>query len=474
MKSVLRPTIVLLTVCVGSPDMVQAAGRKGYGGALKVPLKHTGGIVDPHRRAIDPSGRLGAELAHCRLLRRDASGRLIGELAEDAWSFRSEGNRGTLELRIRRGATFHDGTRISIKHIESSLKRYKSTGGNMWLRELLREIAIKRSGRRTVLLTVPMQRGGHKGTEERLLELLSRPELAITNVVRGQTSGCGPYMPRGRSNVLRAFKGHPLGRPWIDAVHIKVMETDTEESILYRDRKLDMSLVGSRDHVGGTSQGLKAYATLFLIPSPMLRTRGRELLNFRLAVYHALKKGSLLNNVNHQGAVRVAEGLFPRAFSARRIPSTRGGEWSDDLVIAYPEEHEKLRRPAALIRDILKRSVAGGSVSSPPVAGLTVEKAVNAVRPAWDFALVMFEWAAHTDAQAIMEARFRLKLGNSPTPANFFQGARLKTYGPSLWNKNVPVIPLLHFERNVHHRKALHIEPSVETPDLSNSWLKQP
>ena len=471
MKSPFFLSLLCAGLLISSLSPANAAGRKPYGGSLTVPLRHVGGVLDPHQKAVDRSGRLGAELAHCRLLRAGANERIEGELAE-SWQFKARGKRGTLEVGLRRGGSFHNEQPILARHVEHSLKRYKGLGGERWLKDLLREVEVERPDPRTLRLTVPTRRGGHATTQRRLLRLLARPELAVVHVNRGRLSGCGPFQPSTRRNVLQAFNGHPLGRPLLDSIHLKSLTDPKEEEILYRDGTLDMSFVGNRELVRGLSANVKAYSTLLLLPAPYLRVAGRSKL--RHTLYRLMKRQPLSRRIKRHGAAVIADGIWPRALSAMgRPPRHPAGTLNGEIAIAYPKGNEELRKVAALVRDVVRQSFNLTNVSSPPVAGLTLREAIDAERPNWDFALVLLHWSAHTPDQAIFEAKVKLDLQDSLSAKDFFVGARVRSRA-SRWHRTLPAIPLLHIERRAHHREDLTVAPSVGEPDFSNSWIGGP
>jgi len=447
-----------------------AAGRRPYGGQLTIPLRHAGGIWSPHQKAVDVSGRMGAELAHCRLLRVGSRDQLVGELAE-SWTFKASKKSATLEVNLRRGGTFHNGEPILARHVENSFKRYKGLGGAEWLKELLREISVRKRDPRTLRFTAPTRRGGHQITEKRLTDLLARPELAILHINRNRVSGCGPYRPDGASLLLKAFDGHPLGRPWIDRVRVKRFSNPSEEETLFVYRTLDVSFIASHKYVDASSEAIKAYSTLFLLPAPYLR--GNNQVELRRKIFHLMRRYPLAGRVKRHGNASTADGIWPRPLSTLgKPPKPRSGVLSGDLEIAYPKGDEELRKIAALVRDVMKTSFQVESVSSPPISGLSLEKAVQTDRPGWDFALVLLHWSAHTPEQAIFEAKVKLGLKESLSAKDFFEGARVQGRA-SVWNRRLPAIPLLHIERKIHHWGDVVFAPSVETPHVSDSWKRR-
>jgi MarR-like DNA-binding transcriptional regulator SgrR of sgrS sRNA len=448
------------------------AGRKPYGGELVLPMRHLVGVHAP-QHAVDVSGRLGAELTHCRLMRRGSDGTIGGDLAE-SWTYGQGKKSLTMDVRLRRGGTFHNGVSIAAKHVVRSLRKYQTLGRNAWLKEHVRELAFKELDPRTVRVTAPTRRGRITATKRIVEELLARPELSVVHSSRRRaiTTGCGPFKPQvreGASMLLNAFEGHPLGRPWIEQIRLRTFPDPLKEVHLFGAKKLDMTFVGSDEFAATPAQSLKGYTTLFLIPAPYLRSDRRA--GLRRRIYQQLLRKNLGKDIESYGISSRANGLWPEALtpSRKRPPTAKEASLEGPIVVAYPRADAELRRVAATVRDVLRASFSDIDVSSPPAAGLTLEDAVTASRPAWDFALVPLNWSAHTMEQAAAEAKTRLQLGGNLRPKSFYTSDI--TNWAKKQNNRLVAIPLLHIERKLYHSGRTTLVPAIDVPRLSDSWM---
>jgi MarR-like DNA-binding transcriptional regulator SgrR of sgrS sRNA len=465
---------VLLVVSLSFGLVVDgfAAGRKPYGGELILPMRHFVGVHAP-QHAVDVSGRLGAELAHCRLMRRVSDGTIAGNLAE-SWTYRQGKKSLVMEVRLRRGGTFHNGVSIAAKHVVRSLRKYQTLGRNAWVKEHVRELAFKELDPRTVRVTAPTRRGRIAATKRIVEELLARPELSVVHTSRRRaiTTGCGPFKPEvreGTSILLKAFKGHPLGRPWLEQIRLRTFSDPLKEVKLFTHQKLDMTFVGSDELANTPAESLKGYTTLFLIPAPYLRIDRHA--GLRRRIYQQLMRKHLGKDIESYGISSRANGLWPEALTPSRMrpPTAKPTTLEGPITVAYPRADSELRRVAATVRDVLRESFSGVEVSSPPAEGLTLEYAVTASRPAWDFAVVLLDWSAHTPEQAAAEAKTKLQLAGNLRPKSFYTAD--VTNWAKKQNNRLVAIPLLHIERKLHHSGRTTFVPAIDVPRLSDSWM---
>lgn len=375
--------LVALALIATTAAAAVAGGRRPYGGSVDVAVKDLSGLVDPHT-VETRSGRLAADLVHARLL-RFADGRVSGELSEDLGQVEGD----TLVFTLVEGARFHDGAPVESPDVVASLRRLAALGDQAPLGRLFAALQVSARGPRGVAVAMP--RGAHPD-EVRLL--LARPEAAI---IRGPSRvGAGPFKPgsaEGERRVLVAWDGYALGRPWLQQVRLVKVEPEREEAAL-RFGDVDVGFVKPERPVGAIAVAA-GQASWFLLFHPRYRAqqgfRGfvrQTLIDARLARY--------LDGRPSLGEVPWPEPLAPVTTSPRAAQSASGRA---ELIIAFApgEGGEELARA---LRDALS-PIARGNARVTSVAGLSVERGRG--DPDWDMALVRYEWAALSRAQATFE-----------------------------------------------------------------------
>lgn len=388
-----------------------AAGRRPYGGALRVPVADFRGVEDPHV-ARTPGQRLGASLAHGRLLRAAGAG-FAGALAEGPGTLA----RDTLSLRLRPGARFHDGAPVTSGDVALSLRRAATRGPLGPLVALLRVEAV---APREVHIRGP--RGVHGDT---LRALLARPELAILHGGRpGLGRGCGPFRPdrpQGDSLDLLAFDSYARGRPWLDRVRLVRARRTRDEVSGLRFGSLDLAWAPSAAYRDAHARELGSWRTVFLVPAARWRGDAGRGLRRRLGQLAASR--SLAPYVPWR--VVPDAGLLPAALGGpggRRPPS--GGERPPALpalTLAFPAGDEPLASLGRVLRDRIAAGLGvkarvlpvpgleAGAVAAPTTTSGALGRGAEAA--SWDFAVVAVDWAATHPALARWELAARFAAG---------------------------------------------------------------
>jgi ABC-type transport system substrate-binding protein len=206
-RDVAPVAIALALACV---PVARAALGPSYGGRLRVAL------TDPPSPAVPAYAQgLGAlalqALVHETLVRVGQDGFARPALA-DQWGSDASGREWT--LRLREGATFHDGRAVDASAALASLKRF---------------LASDSPAARHMAAALDRGAQGLAAPDSRHLTLRyatagAEPLLPLAAAAAAITSssgaGAGPFVPSPGSPTLRAFEGHDAGRPFLDAVDI--------------------------------------------------------------------------------------------------------------------------------------------------------------------------------------------------------------------------------------------------------------
>jgi len=437
-----------------------AAGRRAYGGSLRVPVGDFLGVRDPHA-ARTPSQRLAASLAHGRLLRDRGAG-FAGALAQGPGTFA----RGTLSLRLRPTARFHDGARVRSSDVVASLRRATHRGP---LGPLVAALRVEAGVPGEVRVRGP--RGARAGV---LRALLARPELAILEGgCPGLGRGCGPFrpdQPQGKSLDLLAYDAFSLGRPWLDRVRlVQVSDAHAQVSGL-RFGALDLAWAPSVAYRGVDTRDLGSWRTVFLVPAARWRGAGARGLRRRLARLAAAR--SLAPYVPW----KVAPGttLLPPGLGGGEARSPKGAAVTSPgsvLTLAFPAGDPVLASLARVLRD-RAASGLGREARVVPVEGLDDAGAAAPAAgesAAWDFALVTVDWAATHPALARWELAARFAAGPGAPLWLSGRASGAQGAGPSLaravlrgrgrrWlaaaTASQGVVPVLHARRRAFARRG--------------------
>ena len=217
----------------------QAAGRRPYGGTVRVALPTWAGWDDPHR-ARTGDARWLAGWVHCGLLRTTPSGDVRGDLATDPgrWAQR------TLTLRLVDGASFHDGAPVTAGDVVDSLRRLaglEASGGTGLLAGALQVGAPD-----PLTVTIRAPAGVSGGAVRRLL---ARAEVAVLREGRpGPRRGCGAFIgtPSQDRLELSAFARHARGRPWIDRIIVRAIPEPRDRAAAMAFGEIEMTSVPGR------------------------------------------------------------------------------------------------------------------------------------------------------------------------------------------------------------------------------------
>lgn len=444
-----------------------AAGRRPYGGVVRVTLGGLDGLDDP-RDIRGPDARWLATWTHCRLFRVDARGRVRAELARGPGELRGR----TLSVRLVDGARFHGGATITAGDVVLSLQALSrsrpSDPGAGSLSELLAALEFRALDPTTLEIRAPA-----RTDPSTIRRLLARPESAVLEggtPARGH--GCGPFRPSGgdgRRVDLLAHAGHPEGRPWLDRLELVVRPDPRDQSAAFADLEADLSPhVASRDR-RATPSVVGALVTAFAVVGPTLRDDKARVLRRNIA---SLAHDARL--VRHAAwPAQAAESLWPPALAPSAAPLSATGPALPQpaLVIAYPEADVALGELARGLRDALAR-LSLTPARAVGVAGLDFAGAISEKAPAWDLAVVTHAWSALDSEQAALE--LARALGRPDLTAAAALTGRGRAFAAAE-NEAMPAIPLLHLERPVHYRAWMVLGPARAGGaglDLGDAWRR--
>jgi MarR-like DNA-binding transcriptional regulator SgrR of sgrS sRNA len=444
-----------------------AAGRRPYGGVVRVTLGSLEGLDNP-LEIQSPDARWLAAWTHCRLFRIDARGRVRAELARDPGEMRGR----SLSLRLVDGARFHGGATVTASDVVLSLqaaaRARADDPGRASLGELLGALEFRAPDPTTLEIRAPARTDPNT-----IRRLLARPEAAVVQGGAGARGhGCGPFRPSGgdgsRADLL-AHPGHPEGRPWLDRLEITVRVHARDQSAAFADRDTDLSPhVASRDRRDAPSV-TGALVSAFAVVAPRLRGDGARVLRRHMA---SLARDARL--VRHAAwPAQATESLWPPllAPSAAPLSSTGPALPQPSLVIAFPEADAALGELARGLRDALAR-LSLTPARAVGIAGLDLRGAASEKDPPWDLAVVSHEWSALDPEQAALELALALvRPGLTAVAALTGRGKAFAT----AQNEAMPAIPLLHLQRPVHFRPWLALDPGPAGSaglDLGDAWRR--
>lgn len=232
-----------------------AASRPRYGGTLRVLLQARVDSLDPREWPQDPVALAAREriaaLLFERLVRLDEKGLPQPDLA---LSWESDAARRRWKFRLRPGVRFHDSTPLTPRAVAACLAP---------LAHDLRILATDDS-----LLIESSE------PQPQLLFRLARWQFAIVRMPEAAASadplaaipvGTGPFRPAAwqpRQRLeLRAFEDHWAGRPFLDAVEIRLGVPLREQSIEFELGRADLIELGPAEWRRASLAGRRVWAS---------------------------------------------------------------------------------------------------------------------------------------------------------------------------------------------------------------------
>ncbi len=453
--------LVAMLACVlvvMSTPRSDAAGRRSYGGTLTVAVTELTGLVDPARLET-PTQRLLASLTHCRLF-RTRGGVAVPELASSLGSTK----RGVFTIGIR-PARFHGGARVKPSDVVASLRRLKALGKRSSLGDAFDALTFEASKRRI------MVRGPAGVEADELRALLARAEAAIIQKgMPGKGRACGAFKADaqgGSRRVLKAFNGHPEGRPWVGKVELvqKTKTDDARDMFVFGDADLTAVDHASTRRVGQPVSA--AFSSYVAVTHPSLSdASAREVRRGMAALAKSARLGRFVD------AKTVTGGLWPDAIAPNTSPPPGPGDVPPlaGLTIVYPEGDTELEGMALALRDALRPMVTGTS-RALPVKGLGIGGLPSRSDRTWDLALTRHDWAATTPSMAVHEVG--VAFGGQTLSGADLVRRRYKRAAAGLVDQ-VAFIPLVHVTRPWLVRPGVDIhEATPGVPNVADAW-RQP
>lgn len=438
--------------------LAHAAGRRPYGAAVEVAVSDFSGLADPHV-VTSRSGRLVATLVHGHLFRAAGAG-VVAELADGPGTWSADG----LTVTVADTARFHDGQAVGATDVVASWRRLSALGDASPIGRLAGALQVSEVGPRTVVFSA---RGAH---EEEVRALLARPEAAI--LPRGQPGvGAGAFRPKTEGagsdrRTLVAWEGHARGRPWLQEVRLVRVDAAREEAA-FRFGEVELAFTPPRVMPEGATVVRGGWTSWFVVFNPRSRMAGGAV--FRTWVHAAslaARLGRYVDGRSMAGEAPWPEPLDPAP--AVSAPTLGPPPRRDRLVVAYREGEADSEELARALRDVV-RAAAPGDARAVPVRGLDLVQARQAADPPWDMAIVRWEWAAQTRAQAAHELALALGI-NGPSGAEVL-ARRVSDFARGVVTR-ADALAIVHAERPaILQAKVRGVGPAGPLPALVDGWV---
>jgi ABC-type transport system substrate-binding protein len=433
-----------------------AETRPQYGGTLHMSLHDAPVSLDPADEADGDSfaRRSMIRLIFDTLVTTDESGRVVGALAE-SWQA-TRGNQ-RVQIRLRSGVKFHDGTPLTAEAAAASLRR----GNPSW---------NVRSENDTIVIELDT-------ADPDLLDELALPRNAIAKRdSANQLSGTGPFhivdWQPGKKLVLAAEEDSWQGRTFLDGIQIELGRS-------FRDQAADLE-IGRADILDVPAEQLSRFpqdryrvvrsAPLELVGLLFTHEHSSDNeKNAREALRWSVDRASM-HTVLFRGAGEQAASLLPT--------------WISGYGFVFPREADlkKARQLRDQIRAVPNWSLAYDN--RDPLAGLIAERAALNAKDG-GLSLRPNPMAAPADLRLI---RIRLDSSN-PWVAleNVLQAAGLTqpaSKGHSLDDLYAAeaailgsdrIIPLFHLPASYASNTSFRgwTAKADGSLDLANAWLKR-
>lgn len=187
---------IALSGCAGTatPKSSASAGSTAVGDLLTVAATYGPTSLDPALQAVDSINNWYVNLAYDTLIRLDADGKLVPDLAT-SWKYTDSDNK-LFELTIRKDVKFSDGTAVTADAIAKSLTYSitKGVNGPNWLAGITSVTAKDAS---TVLVTSSTSNDSIPFLlSQRLLlgSIINPTGLANPTSLKSASFGAGPYV----------------------------------------------------------------------------------------------------------------------------------------------------------------------------------------------------------------------------------------------------------------------------------------
>jgi hypothetical protein len=289
LRRFLRPAAV--AALAAAPLLLDAALGPRYGGELKVGVGELPATTEPGSERGAGAGLVGA-LVHATLVGVVEDGFPSPALAQ-GWSTAAGGREWT--LRLRDGASFHDGQPVTAADVVRAIRRFlrSPSAAAARLAETLEGGSAFRAGGASELAGL-----SSPDAKRIVLRFGAAPALPLaplaapaSAVTAASGAGAGPFVPAapvpGRRLALTAFTGHLRGRPYVDRVEIVSLPDPSA---------VPAEIVAGRIDVAPGEPGVtRQAATLLLVLDPARPPFDR--LEARAAVAAAIDRGDLVRHL---------------------------------------------------------------------------------------------------------------------------------------------------------------------------------
>lgn len=213
--------LAISSLLIATPA-IRAETRPQYGGTLHVTMRITPSSLDPAEISDSFAGRSLTALIFDTLVTTDSTGRGEAALAE-SWES-SRGNQ-RLQVRLRRGVKFHDGTPLTVETAAASLRKANPS----W------NVIVDGD-------SVIIER---EGGDSKLLQELALPRNAIAKRdSEKKVSGTGPFhiidWQPGNKLSLAAEEDYWRGRVFLDGMEIEMGKSFRDQMNALESGKADL------------------------------------------------------------------------------------------------------------------------------------------------------------------------------------------------------------------------------------------
>ncbi len=293
---------------------------------------------------------LFAPLFHGYLLRTDADGRFIPDLATDVPSIAnggiSDGGR-TIRYRLRQGARWHDGVPFDARDVIFSFRAAMNPRNNVPDRSGFDDV-ISITAPDAYTAVVRLRRPYSPGIATFFNEgandaypllpahLLEHEANLNTSAYGAQPVGLGPYKvvswERGAKVVLAADPHYFRGAPKIARAEIAIVPDQNTGLTLWRSGALDVFFING---FGATEAMLRQARQRTGARSPIRDHYQFDYIMFNVAhgpLREAAVRRALVAGIDHEAIMRVLQGPFHRPGDGDRLP----GQFAYDPSIRQP------------------------------------------------------------------------------------------------------------------------------------------
>ncbi|WP_181026869.1 ABC transporter substrate-binding protein [Pseudoclavibacter sp. RFBB5] len=335
--------VLALTACSGGGggSTTSPAGDGSRGDLLRVGVINDVSSWDP-AQAAPSADLLEMERAiYDTLLLTDLEGEVIAGLAEE-WAYVND-ERTELELKIREGVTFSDGTALDAEAVKINLDNFMAGNGPM-AAQLGGVQAVEAADAQTVRLTLGAPNPALLFNLTRQAGLIASPAGIESGSIATDPVGTGPYVldaasVRGSQYVMTAREDYwqPDYQMW-NSLNFRVLADPTARANALTSKQIDVTLVQPGQIEQVEAQGAEIATWTASVMGLILMDRNGAMapeledVRVRQAINHAFDRDLILEQAGKGLGEKTAQ-LFGTGTTA----------YVEELDEAYPYDPEKAR-----------------------------------------------------------------------------------------------------------------------------------